>query len=105
MCYVCVLLCVCLCVFVAAPACCLLPAVVLHLDLHLLLLFFHYMEMHLLSWAGGQPGLSISLLIFVVWFFYCFIVFFNFVLFVLFCFASSCLFYVLCFLCVIFFNI
>ena len=38
-------------------------------------------------------------------FFYCFIVFFNFVLFVLFCFASSCLFYVLCFLCVIFFNI
>ena len=101
--YVCVLLCVfvcvCYCSCLLLTACC---CVALG-STFVAAIFFHYMEMHLLPWAGGQPGLSISLLIFVVCFFYCFIVFFNCVLFVLFCFASICLFYVLCFF-VLFFK-
>ena len=102
---VCVLLCV--CVFVAAPACCLLPAVVLHLDLHMLLLFifFRYGDAFVaMDWGTTRVehfSLSCCCLFF---FMYCFIVFFNCVLFVfaLFCFASICLFYVWCCLCYVF---
>ena len=85
--YVCVLLCVCLCVFVAAPACCLLPAVVLHLDLHMLLLFVLQYGDAFVAMGLGTTRLSISLLVVVVCFFLCIALLFSLIVFCLFYFA------------------
>ena len=46
------------------------------------------MEMHLLPWTGGQPGLSISLLVVVVCFFLCIALLFSLIVFCLFLLCS-----------------